>query len=54
VTETFDCTEAPKELRYVLDNGNRWLTSMTSTLERLDQQCSSVTPAPEPGSDVSI
>jgi hypothetical protein len=36
VTETFDCTRAPEWLRKVLDNGNRWVGTMTTTLERLD------------------
>jgi uncharacterized protein YndB with AHSA1/START domain len=38
VTEIFDCTQAPERLRTVLDNGNRWLPTMTTTLERLDEQ----------------
>jgi len=37
VTEIFDCTQAPEELRAAIDNGNRWLASMTATLERLDE-----------------
>ena len=41
VTEIFDCSEAPEWLRNVLDDGNRWVESMTATLERLDEQCSS-------------
>jgi hypothetical protein len=39
VTETFDCTQAPDWLRNAVKNGYRWLESMTSTLEKLDQQC---------------
>ena len=38
VTETFDCSVAPEWLRRVLDNGNRWVASMTTTLERLEEQ----------------
>jgi hypothetical protein len=40
VAETYDCTQAPEWLRRAVKNGQRWLTSMTVTLERLDQQCS--------------
>jgi uncharacterized protein YndB with AHSA1/START domain len=40
VTETYDCTQAPEWLRRAVKNGQRWVTSMTVTLERLDQQCS--------------
>jgi uncharacterized protein YndB with AHSA1/START domain len=36
VTEIFDCSQAPEWLREVLDNGKRWLESMTITLEKLD------------------
>jgi len=39
VTETFDCSQAPDRLRKVLDNGNRWTESMTTTLEKLDRLC---------------
>jgi hypothetical protein len=38
VTETYDCTQAPEWLRRAVKNGQRWVTSMTVTLERLDQQ----------------
>ncbi len=44
VTEIFDCTEAPQWLRVAVDDGNRWLASMASTLERLDEQCSQAIP----------
>ena len=40
VTETYDCTRAPEWLRRAVKNGQRWITAMTITLERLDQQCS--------------
>lgn len=40
VTETYDCTRAPEWLRRAVKNGQRWMPAMTTTLERLDQQCS--------------
>jgi uncharacterized protein YndB with AHSA1/START domain len=40
VTEIFDCTQAAAWLRVAVDNGNRWLESMATSLERLDTQCS--------------
>jgi uncharacterized protein YndB with AHSA1/START domain len=39
VTETYDCTRAPEWLRKAVKNGERWRASMTTTLEKLDQQC---------------
>jgi uncharacterized protein YndB with AHSA1/START domain len=39
VTETYDCTDSPGEVRDAVDNGNAWLTGMTKTLERLDMLC---------------
>ena len=36
VTEFFDCARAPEWLRAAVDNGQRWVESMTVTLERLD------------------
>jgi hypothetical protein len=39
VTETYDCSGAPDWLRKAVRNGDRWVASMTSTLENLDQQC---------------
>jgi uncharacterized protein YndB with AHSA1/START domain len=36
VTETFDCSRAPAWLRRVLRDGDRWVGSMTETLEKLD------------------
>jgi hypothetical protein len=38
VTETFDCCRAPEWLRKAVDNGNRWVQSMTTTLEKLDRK----------------
>jgi uncharacterized protein YndB with AHSA1/START domain len=39
VTETYDCFDAPEQVRQTVDNGNRWIEGMTKTLERLDQLC---------------
>lgn len=36
VTETYDCTRAPDWLRKAVKGGNRWIASMTATLEKLD------------------
>ncbi len=37
VTETYDCSRAPRELREGMDNGRMWLPGMETTLERLDR-----------------
>ena len=39
VTETYDCTDSPEEVRKAVDNGNVWVGGMAKTLERLDQLC---------------
>src|SRR5450755_1307131 len=39
VTEIYDCSAAPEWLRKAVRNGDRWVASMTTTLEKLDQQC---------------
>jgi uncharacterized protein YndB with AHSA1/START domain len=39
VTETYDCTKSPQWLRTAVKGGQRWVASMTTTLEKLDQQC---------------
>jgi len=39
VTETYDCTNSPDEVRRAVDNGRAWLPGMTETLERLDRLC---------------
>jgi uncharacterized protein YndB with AHSA1/START domain len=39
VTETYDCTDSPEEVRQAVDNGKAWPTGMTETLERLDKPC---------------
>jgi predicted RNase H-like HicB family nuclease len=39
VTEIFDCSSAPEELREAIENGESWIESMTKTLARLDALC---------------
>lgn len=39
VTETYDCSGSPEQVRQAVDNGNAWIEGMTKTLERLDQLC---------------
>ena len=39
VTETYDCTESPDEVRRAVDNGRAWFTGMTEMLKRLDKLC---------------
>ena len=39
VTETYDCTNSPENVRKAVDNGTAWLAGMTDTLERLDRLC---------------
>ena len=51
VTEIFDCTRAVEWLRVATDNGNRWLASMTATLQRLDELSSHARPN---GASVSL
>jgi uncharacterized protein YndB with AHSA1/START domain len=36
VTETYDCTNAPENIREAVDDGKAWLAGMTKTLERLE------------------
>jgi hypothetical protein len=45
VTEIYDCSEAPPELREIMDNGKLWQDAMNQTLVRLDELCSGGTPA---------
>jgi hypothetical protein len=40
VTEIYDCSHAPEDLRRVLRNGERWRANMTTSLERLVEICS--------------
>jgi uncharacterized protein YndB with AHSA1/START domain len=39
VTEIFDCSSAPAELREATKNGETWIDSMTATLARIDSLC---------------
>jgi uncharacterized protein YndB with AHSA1/START domain len=39
VTETYDCSGSPEQVRLAVDNGKAWIEGMTKTLERLDQLC---------------
>lgn len=39
VTEIFDCTSSPEELREAIHNGEAWIESMAATLARLDSLC---------------
>jgi len=41
VTETYDCTDSPESVQEAVDNGHAWVEAMTTTLERLDQMCTS-------------
>jgi hypothetical protein len=43
VTETFDCSGAPAWLQKAVRGGDRWVASMTATLEKLDAVASSET-----------
>jgi uncharacterized protein YndB with AHSA1/START domain len=37
VTETYDCTNSPEQVRQAVDNGNGWVEAMITTLERLER-----------------
>jgi uncharacterized protein YndB with AHSA1/START domain len=39
VTETYDCSDSPEQIRQFVDNGNAWIEAMTTTLDRLDRLC---------------
>jgi len=39
VTEIYDCSEAPADLRAGMDDGRSWEPSMVRTLDRLDEIC---------------
>jgi hypothetical protein len=39
VTEIFDCSSAPEELREATQNGETWIDPMTTTLARLHSLC---------------
>ena len=47
VTEIYDCGRAPDWLRRAVRNGDRWVGSMTTTLEKLDQQSGDARPQAE-------
>ncbi|MEU8216413.1 hypothetical protein AB0C47_11655 [Micromonospora taraxaci] len=42
VTETYDCSPLPADERAAMDGGRSWITSMTTTLERLEAVCVAV------------
>jgi len=37
VTETFDCSRSPEELRAAVKDGHGWIDAMTASLENLDK-----------------
>ena len=39
VTEIFDCSSAPEDLREATGHGESWIDAMTDTLARLDSLC---------------
>jgi uncharacterized protein YndB with AHSA1/START domain len=39
VTEIYDCSGAPEQLRAAMDNGNVWLEGMSTTLDKLEARC---------------
>ena len=39
VTETYDCSGSPDQVRDAVDDGNGWIDAMTTTLRRLDELC---------------
>jgi hypothetical protein len=41
VTETFDCSRSPEWLRRAVRGGDRWIASMTATLEKLEKLAAS-------------
>jgi uncharacterized protein YndB with AHSA1/START domain len=45
VTETFDCTRSPDELREATQNGEGWRDAMTASLARLELLAKAATPA---------
>jgi Polyketide cyclase / dehydrase and lipid transport len=44
VTETFDCTRSPDELREAVREGEGWRDAITSSLAKLDQLAKAVAP----------
>ncbi|MGH3156968.1 MAG: SRPBCC family protein [Streptosporangiaceae bacterium] len=45
VTETFDCTRSPEELRKAVKEGEGWRDAMTASLARLELLAKAVDPA---------
>lgn len=41
VTEIFDCTSSPEDLREAVEDGATWIDAMTATLARLEELCQS-------------
>ena len=41
VTEIYDCSRVPAELRASVDAGRAWLAAMAASLERLEELCTS-------------
>ena len=39
MTESYDCSAAPEEIRQAVGNGGNWVESMTITLARLEELC---------------
>jgi hypothetical protein len=39
VTESYDCTAAPEQLRKVVNGGEHWKSAMESTLAKLEEAC---------------
>jgi hypothetical protein len=39
VTETYDCSDAPENLRQVVNGGEAWRGAMDETLAKLDEAC---------------
>lgn len=39
VTESYDCSRAPERTRVAMNDGKRWIKSMTKTLEPLEGVC---------------
>jgi hypothetical protein len=44
LTEIYDCSGSPDEVRAAVDNGNGWIEGMTKTLERVDALCTKTGP----------
>jgi uncharacterized protein YndB with AHSA1/START domain len=48
VTETYDCSRSPARLRQAVRGGDRWVASMTATLEKLAALAKSEAPPNHP------